>query len=1177
MKKGTVAIIALGLIMSMINGCSGGGSNSNSTVTGGNGSSAEDNSTDTTQGGGTSSSWNVAATLYEHDIEKSFSIGDSSCRIWEDSNGVGYECDNNLSSTASFDYDTLAKLVTPYLYNSHFPTTNKEILIAESNVSKNDFNFYYPPIIYKGKMYGNFGGRYEVDNNGTSSYLNRYEVNEYNLSKFTQDTTLESLISKQIFTAHREVSPFFAPKVSSVMELNGYLYFNAFPLQGGFVQGSWAPSEDLSINLHYENHKYDIRNQKSVYVKDSHPWYIYKNDPTDPNNPSQMQCNISEYTNVVPITDGWMVPGSGTNIAFLNGEHMTQIDTCSGKDVKVTEGDEDLQHGKYCTYSVMVDQRDPKENSVGSLAVSNAYSYFSTNGDELSSTTFEREKKTLYGHSNVDKSVNVFDDFINKYTNSKSYTYLQLQEESVLDGDTLYLLGNMGYGSDDGSAIFAKNDLYLFKYDTNLQLQEATLLTPALKQLLEPPVAKSFYKYQNNLYFKYDNGSSRDLYSYNLEKKKVNYSYHIDSTYRNNIFWYDYTITGDTIILPQNVHSAKKGYDYDLVFSVLDLKSGALLKTIKSDKLQVENQFNYSFKSMGSYVYADSAYFVFEKSYVGQGDHYTRNILVKIDSPNNKTKVTHFKGNNRMTGAIRNAYVESILEPKNSQERLMIEMYRYINDEESDFADLNSTLVNYIANEKSVSAQTLFQTPEPQPIYTEYNISNPDMNFTNIEKYDQSTPLYNTELLGDTQTFYIPLLEEVSYSSTGEDNYDDLGEARLHINAQYSCKKSYFKFPYEGSYKLFGFDPFNVEREFSNPTPESLSFKTDVPMLVVDYQKLFDNQTLLRYGIDAVEYDNLDTVEMITRTLKQSLDSLVSTTASIVIGNYASAICTTANIITTYAVNSMNAGDTYYGSAMKIYTANSNFGIENNRSFTYDTIEGSAKSLSIDADSAGDLVENICAGVSLNPATLISFATKADYSKKHVKAKVLPTWHRGIEILNLALQVNDVQLFHTPLQALSQFHLKHTFKIRGRIATLGTQKTGNEVKTLKEKLQPFLQQTKISEDFGADPTKPFSGWNTKIAGHPIDFAASYLKNGTGKHDSVAGTYLEMTMYSDDIQMGIFTDTLFLDEAIFTDGFTKNGKKYSKTVTKPFYFPDETPSMKRPANGTVTYTISFEVE
>jgi len=1169
MKKGTVAIIAFELIILMISGC--GGSGATNTLNN-NGGSLENNSTNNTQEESNTSSWHVASTLYDHDIKKSFSIEGNKCRIWENKDGIAYQCDDNLSSTAQFNYDKLAKVVTPYLYHNNLPSMDKEILIAESNVSKNDFNFYYPPIIYKGKMYGNFGGRYEIDNNGTTSYVNRYEVNEYNLSKFTQDMALESLISKKIFSANREISPIFSPSVSSIMELNGYLYFNAFPIKGGFYN-------DDQVNLDYENHKYDIRNQKSVYTKASHPIYIYKKNPSD-----SIKCNRTEYTNVVSITQGWMVPGSGTKIAFLDGEKMTEIDACSGIDSKVTEGDEVLSGGGphyYCTYSVMVDQRENEMTSPFALSVSNDFNYFSVNEDELSSTAFERQNKTRFGHSNVDRSVNVFNDFTTKYGNSKSYTHLQLQNELLLDGDALYLLGVMSYGSDDDTynTLNAYNDLYLFKYNTNLQLQDATLLVSDTKKLLDLPVAKWFYKYKDNLYFKYDNGHSREFYSYNLENKKVNYTYHIGSMYKNGVNWYDYAITGDTIILPQNINSSKKGYDYDLVFTVLDLKSGSVIKTIRSDKLQIEDSTDTSLKSMGSYVYGGAVYFVFEKNYVGYGDHYTRNILIKIDSPNNKTKVSRFKGDNHITGVIRNTYVESALEPKNIKERLILDLYRYIHSgNESDFADLNSTLVNYIANEKSVTMQELFQIQQTKANYTEYNATTTDVNLTKIETYDQSAPLYNTELLGNTQTFYIPLLKEVSYSSTGEDSVSDLGEARLHINAQYGCTKSYFRFPYKGSYKLFGFDPIDSDREFGDPAPESLSFKTDVPMLVVDYQKLFDNQTFLRYGIDAVEYDNLDTVEMITATLKESLDSLVSTAASIAIGNYASAICSTANIITTYAINSLNAGDTYYGSAMKIYTAKSNFGIENNRTFTYDTIEGSAKSFKIDANSAGDLVENICAGVSLNPATVISFATKADYDEKHVKAKVLPTWHRGIEITHLKVQMSDLQLFQTPIQPLSQFHLAHTFKIRGRIATLGTQKTGYEAKTIKEELQPFLQQSKIIEDLVADSTKEFKGWNTKNYNH-IKFEANYLKGSTNgdKQDSVAGVYLEMTMYSDDMQVGIFTDTLFLDEAIFTDSFTKDGKKYSKTVTKPFYFPDEKPSMKRPKMGTISYKVSFEVE
>ncbi len=1162
-------------------GNSGSSSNNGSSTSNHNGGSTSDNS------GGASSSWRVASTLYDRDIQKRFSIHGNECQVWQDKNGIAYKCDENLSSSGAFDYDTIAKVVTPFLYRTSTPSTKKEILIAESNVSKGDFTFYYPPIIYKGYLYGNFGGRYEktVGNDGRSAYFNRYEVNEYNLSKFTKDTTLESLISTKIFSANRQVSPIFSPYVSSIMELNGYLYFNTFPKQGGLIDsnndftengnftfdGIAESLQDSSINFHYENHKYDIRKHKTVYVKDGHPIYKYERQEDGDN-----ICNTMKYTNAVRITDGWMVPGSGTKIAFLNGERMTEIDACSGEDVKVFESND------HCAYSVMVDQRITDRLSPYMLSVSNAYSYFSINGDILSSTTFERQGKTIFGHSSVDKSVNVLNDFIDKYGNNKSYDYLTLQDEMVLDGDTLYLLGEMSYGSedDDYKNLMAYNDLYLFTYSSDLKLQEATLLISSTKKTLEPLETQRFYKYKNNLYFKYDKGTSRELYSYNLKEKKINYKYHISSMYRERGRWYDYAITGETIILPQNLHSTKKGYDYDLVFTVLDLKSGTVLKTIRSDKLQFEDQFDYSLKSMGSYVYAGDVYFVFEKSYVGYGNHYVRNLLVKIPSPNNKTKVTRFRGDNRLTGVIRNAYVESALEPKNEKERLIIALYRYLNGDEESFADLNHTLVNHIAKEKSLGLQALFETPKPQPTYTEYNATSLDRNFTTIEQYDQSTPLYNTELLTNTQTFYIPLLKEVAYSSTGEDSINDLGEARLHINAQYGCQKSYFKFPYEGSYKLFGFDPINSDREFSDPIPESLSFKTDVPMLVVDYEKLFENQTLLRYGIDAAEYDSLSTLETITRTLKESLDSLVSTAGAIVMGNYASAICSTANIITTYAVNSLNAGDTYYGSAMKIYTANSNFGIDNNRSFTYDTIEGSAKSLTIDANSAGDLVENICAGVSLDPATLISFATKADYDKKHVKAKVLPTWHRGIEIKHLDINVTNIAFMHTPLLPLHPLHQAHTFNIRGRIATLGTQqpvsqnhKGFNSEYMNKNTLQPFAQQLDIHYDFIADAHKPFEGWNI----HPLEATWIYAKSGIDKSDSIVGTYIEMTMYSDDMQMGIFTDTLFLDEAIFTDHFTKDGKRYSTTVTKPFYFPDGSPQMKRPVNGTVTYTVSFEVE
>ena len=1126
-----------------------------------------DDTSDTSDATQDASSWSLESSLYQEDISRTFDISGDECTIVQDSSGISYSCDGNLSSSGSFTYDTLAQVVMPYLSSEEFKTTD-EILIAESNVSKNDFNFYYPPLIYKGKMYGSFGGFYIEETPGSdgttdTSYRTLYEVNEYNLSKFDHDMVLESLISKKIYSQDREHFPIFSPTVSSIMELNGFLLFNTFADYEG-----WSNF----ISYKYENHKYSLRDSKDIYTTISSPRFIYDNST---------ECNMIEYSNSVSITKGWMVPASGTNIAFLDGERMTQISNCSGEDVKVIEGEPDLTKPA-CKYSVKVDQRDKDVLSSSHISVSNDYTYFSINGAELSATTFERQGKTRFGHSNVDRSVNALDDFIAKYGNAKSYDYLQLQSEAVLDGDEIYLLATLNYEGDvDDPMFFAYSDLYLLKYNTNLELQDAALIISTSEKLLVPPEAYRLYKYGDNIYFKYQNEVYPEFYSYDVVKHQLNYTYSLRGSLRYGYelsLDYDYAITGGTIILPQNAQSTIADYDYDIVFTVLDIDTGEVIKTIRSDKLQVEDLGDYSYSTLSNYVYANSVYFIFEKGYNSVGDDYKRNLLVKIDSPTNTTKVTRFRGDNRFTGLIRNAYIESALEPKNNEERLVLEMYRYLND--GDLGELNTTLVKYIAEDKNVSVKELFNTEPVIVQEADFVASSRDINSTNLEEYNQTTPLYNLELLGDTQTFYVPLLKEVAYSSSGEDSFSDFGEARMTINAQYACNKSYFKFPYSGSFKLFGFDPVDEDREF-DPIPESLTLYADVPMLVVDYNEMLSNQTMLRYGVDAIEFDSLSFLETITTTIKSNLDSLISTGISIVTGNYAAAACSTANIITNMAIDNMSGGDTYYGSAMKIYTANSNFGIDNNRSFQEDLLEGSAKSFSVDADSAGDLVEDVCSGVSLDYTSLVSFATKADYDEKHLKAKVLPTWHRGIEISELQVEIIDSKFFDVPLVSISPTQLTHVFSAEGRIAVLGTQTSGaslsrgvTNVAISNQLFQPFKSVVGLSYWLPANPSLAFDGWDGAANGVLLN--AQYYSSGVEVKDSTVGTYIELTFYSDDIQMGIFTDTFFLDEAIFTDTFTKVDKTYTKTVTKPFYFPDGSPAFNRPANGSITYKISFTV-
>jgi hypothetical protein len=1189
-KKGMVMkrqyyLIAIALFI-FLTACGGGG-NSNQTVqvnekdnpsdtngtnkpTENEDTEKEQNQTDSNET--SSSKWNVASTLYQKDLQKSISINGNECELTQNSSGIKYTCEGNLSDSETFSYEEIAKVVLPYLSSQQFQN-GKEIVVAESNVTDNTSTFYYPPIIYKGKMYANISQPYQVDEDGSTSYHLVYEVNEYNLSNFTDDTTLETLISKHIVKEDTLISPLLSFQISSIMELNGYLYFPSIP------NGEYFSAESDKDFYKYNLHKYNLDKKKEVYEKEDYGVFQHRKD--------QFQiCIDSPYNNFsTPIIDGWMVPGNGTNIAFLHGEGMTEIDACSGEDIKVMEVGNVVAERRVkepsCWYSVSVDHEDRADGLLfyKDFSISNNYAYFSPNGFKLSKTTFERQDKTHYGHSGVDKSVDVFDDFKTKYGNAKNYTFLQLQPEGIIDGDKIYLLATLNYGSPDGSGIYGYTDLYVFIYDTDLNLQEARLIIAASQQEIGVPEAYRFYKYGDNLFFKYNNDDIPELYSYNLQNHSIDFHYFLKKSFNTDSLKFDYAITGDTIVVPHEVKNFDdKNVDFDIVFSVLDIKTGKVLKEFKSDKLAVEHWDDYIFKTLGSYVYANSVYFVFEKSYQGYGDHYTHNLLVKINSQNNKTKITRYRGDNRLSGVIRNSLIESDIHPQNKREKLIVNLYEYLSGITNDTSDLNKTLLNYIADLKGVdSTASLFEIKKDPTLFQELNATVTEINVTKLISYDQTAPLYNIELNKDTQNFYIPLLKSVTYSSDGDD--DGLGEARIKINAQYACTKSYFRFPVEGSVKIYG--PQSIlDINFSSPAlADSLSFKTDVPMLFIDYNKMMENQTMLRYGIDAIEHDSLDSVEQITRSIKKNLDSLVSIAISIATDNYAAVACETANILTNLAIDSVQSGDTFYGSAMKIYTANSNFGIDSNQSFKEESIEGSDSSFTVDADSAGNVVENICSGAALDYRSLLSFATKADYDENYVKAKVMPTWHKGIEISHLKVEVIDSQFFHVPLSMPP-----HAFSMKGRIATLGNQNTyfidqaGEIQVSHKDKLQDFQPFNQVKIFF---KNRPYGekGNLTDLNGQVNDiyFDADFLSsNSGGSIDSIAGIYLEMIFYNDNMQMGVFSDTLFLDEAIFTNNFVKSGKTYSRTITKPFYFPDQTNS-KMIENGSITYKVTFTVE
>ena len=1146
------------------------------------------------------SSWSAADTLSHANIVKTIDINGNLCTITQDSIGIHYVCEDNLSSSKSFDYDTIASAIA-----SNIPHTanTKDIIVAESNIANEAFTFFAPPIIYKGKMYGSWGGRHMVNEAGygdstDSSEHTLLKINEYDLSKFDHDMDLESLVSKTIYSSDAETLWMFQSSPTNLMEINGYLYFTT-PAKRDF-----SSLDDLSKGKYYEILKYSLLKNELIYDKIGLPAFDYN---------SAICPTADGMTNYVDITYGWMVPSSGTKIAFLHGERETQVDMCSGKDVMVRADSPDQIH-KNCAYSTLVKQKETEYTNPFTISVSDSDNYYALNGDTITKTSFNRQGKTSRGVSYVDKRVNVFDDFKTLDASSAQYIHLELLGSPIIDinKNKIYTLALLTKNAQEYKATA---DLYILEYDTSLKLISANKVVQGENKwdVYKDDGIYAFsntdphlYKYQDKLFFIYaDQISMPKLYAYNLNNHSLDYTYNMyednpgyqdainsattdeqknmiasiipkyTTHYRpmsnNPLEGYDYAITGANIIIPQNIGYGNDDKSYEIVFDVIDVATGKKIKTI-SHNLIIDNWSNYKIAIQNSYVYANSVYFIMKKQYEGQGNHYTRNMLIKINSPKNTTQVTRYRGDNRLTGVIRNFEVESGFKPKTDKQNLIYQIYNFLNNSESSMDDLKIALLNTITKEKGLSSTAdLFASQNNTKEIMQYTPTYSDVTTTADINYSQETPLYNTELGIDTQNFYIPLLTKVTYSSSNDG--DGLGEARLKINAQYGCTKSYFKFPANGSVKILGFNPVDDSYEFqdNNNMPEALSFYPKVPMLVVDYNSMLENQTLLRYGIDAIEHDSLDKIEWVTESIKSNLDSLISTGISIVSGNYVSAVCSTTNIITSMAVDNLQTGDTYYGSAMKIYTASSNFGIDDNRSFSADKIEGSAKSYSIDADSAGDIVEGICSGASVDPVAIYSFATKSDVSEKHISAEVVPTWHKGISISHLKVEVVDTQFLYQPITPINAFHQAHVFDVKGYVGTLGTQ---DIVPTVYEyhPYEPFRQKVKVSIPF-TSKADPFDGWDYK---NRILFDKDYVVEGL-QTSSMAGVYIELVFYSDNVQMGVFSDTLFLDEAIYTDRFIKNGNNYSTTVTKSFYLPDGSLDFKRKISGNITYKVTFSVD
>lgn len=1087
---------------------------SNTTTNENNSTTNENNATEeqsTTSG----STWSITSSIYNGELSKTVSIANTNCTLLQTSSGIGYNCNGLVNANKVFTYSEVAQVIAPSLVN--VKSLNGEIYVAESNTTKEGIiGFWNHPLIFKNKMYSRYLDYYYG--------LATHYVNEYNLSAFTQDMTLESLESKKIYSHTQGEYYLFNTSFYNLMEENGFLYVPTLPLDEATSQ-----SGIMKYSLERENITYEINNS---------PRLGKRQDIT------------------FDLTRGWMTPSNGKDIAFIDGFLMRRFDSCSGKEKTVEETRNHIRYiySKLAGGSIEDSQIPP---------VSDEKRYFILHNQTFESMTFS--SPTSYGYMDTTApnhtTKTLLDDFIAKNGDAKSYRFAQSRSEMILEKGHIYFIAGIRYTASD---TFDYEDVYIMQYSTAMEL-EATCLIGSDERVSELNVARQFYKLGSVLYFKMQKFSSTYLYAYDLDTKQVKFNYEINGTrLRSNLAADAMAITGNTIIVPQRVYAEDHpddSYYYDLVFTVLDANDGHVIKQIKHSKFK-NFAINDYISILSALIYGDSVYFTLKRSPHDNIDH---SILVKIINPENKVQMTRYRGDNRFSGVLKTSLLELTSEPTSIRDKLIISLYEQLHDTDADLEDLNSSLLNYVASESLQTITKLLGVhTTPQEFGNEQNITVADVNETNSSSYAQSTPLYNTELYNaNAQTFYVPLLTHVHYSSDSESG--GFGEARIKVNAQYSCNKSYFRFPTYGSVK--------IEHDLLSTSNEGLGYDVEIPMLHVDYNYLQSYQLPLRYGIDAKEFDDLGWWETLKRRVKNNLKKLIDLGISIISGNYTQAACESANAIVSNAVSELNEGDTYYGSAMRIYTPNSNFGIEDNRSFREDTIKGSSGSVSLDAQATGNIIEGICSSTGVSATDIVSFATGLNANENWVKAKVKPTWHKGIVIKNMQVELEKIDILRSLPNYLNRS--SNELVIKGKLGILGTQQIDELFSTYEEytptkQVEPFLISYDLKDKVKSNDLRNGYSFAPKML-----HDANYTTASSGIIDSTSGIYLEMTLTSNNMQVGVFTDTLFLDEAIFTNEFTKSDKTYTKIIVKNFDLPAAYGT--RPVNGYVTYKVSFSVE
>ena len=500
-------------------------------------------------------------------------------------------------------------------------TTNSGIYIAKSSESTKDiYKFFNHPILYNGKVYTRLFRLYSF-NVDTGM-----KVVEYDLSKFTSDTSLDTLLTKEIYAntqSAENTNSKFNQRYYNLLEMDNSLYFSILPT-------------NKDIKSQSGRIKYDLVSKNIDYTIDT--------DPLQGEN----------YDKTFDLTRGWFIP-------FSSNQYIATIEEAVARVIYPDSG----ASYKYGGRDYLSDGANSGQYSDGVPPVATNSSFIFASQKMYSVEILANDAYVEYGKRNYSTDPeyiesDVLEDFKALYSGTKEYILANYSgggsglgtPELILDGNYVYNIAKLTYDNSDGNSI---NDLYLLKYDLKANLKEIELLEEGI-DVFNLFFAYQPYKYGDNIIFKFAKSDYNYIYSYNLSTNKYNFKIQIGTKELAGYMKRDtavtsYIITGDTIILPEFIMS-KTQVQYstyiDLVFKVLDINTGSVIKTLTHPYLENMRYGDDSITVTSSLSDDSSAYFFAEKSSKSATDK----LIIKIDSSNNRVQKSKYRMDNQHTGII---------------------------------------------------------------------------------------------------------------------------------------------------------------------------------------------------------------------------------------------------------------------------------------------------------------------------------------------------------------------------------------------------------------------------------------------------------------------------------------------------------------------------------------------